>query len=149
MNEYEITYLVNPGLDEKAKDALDEAIDAEITALKGEISYSSPTDSPASRRRLHYPIGEKKVTWLRTVQVRLDQQDVKKIRDIIRKTENVNRVSVLQTPRREEVSVAVFDTAEQAKEIEKAKKENKATTKEVTMEEVDKGIEEALEEEVK
>ena len=147
MNEYEITYLANPNLDEEAKNKLDEAIDAEISSVKGEISYSSPTDSPASRRRLHYPIGDKKTTWLRTMQVNLEQDTVEDLRTIITKTEGVNRVSIIQTPRRDDVSVAIFDTPETVKEATTA--ESKEPAKEVTDEDVNKGIEEALEEEVK
>lgn len=151
MNEYEITYLANPSLDEEAKNKLDEAIDAEIINRKGSISYSLPTDSPGSRRRLHYPIADKKVTWMRAIQTQLEQDTVEELRQFIRKTEGVTRVTIIQTPRREEVPATIFDQAEQeaAKDQKPKPAEPAKPAKEVTMKEVEEKIESALDEEVK
>ena len=152
MKEYEITYLANPELTETAKDKLDEAVDGEITKLKGEITASSPsTDAPGSRRRLHYPIKHQRMCWLRTVQVNLAPNHLKQLRTTLTKQDGIMRLTILQTPQREEVSAAIFDSLAE-KEKRGAVKEEKADrkeAKEVTMKEVEEKIEKALEEEVK
>jgi len=149
MNEYEITYLADPKLEEAAKNELDEAINKLIDDQSGEISYSSSTDAPGSRRRLHYPIGEQRVCWLRTIQLELDPSKIDKLRTTMRKHKSITRVSVLQTPRREEVSADISETPEAAPAQPTVPDKPKTTAKKVTMEEVEEKIEEALEEEVK
>ena len=152
MREYEITYLANPKLAEAAKDKLDEAIDGEITKLKGEIIASSPpTDAPGSRRRLHYPIEDQRMSWLRTIQVNLTPDHIKQLRTILTKQEGIMRLTILQTPQREEVSTAIFNSLAEKEKRGAAKEEqaDKKEIKKVTMEEVEEKIEKALEEEVK
>ena len=152
MNEYEITYLANPELDEAAKDRLDQAADEAITAAQGEIIASSPqTGAPGSRRRLHYPVKTQRVSWLRTIQTRLAPEQIKDLRAVLKKQDGIMRLSILRTPLREEVSAAIFDRAAEREKREAAKKAPVAETdiKPVTMEEVEEKIEKALEEEVK
>lgn len=147
MAQYEVTYLADPQLDETAKNKLDETVDALITARDGAITYSSATNAPGSRRRLHYLIGGKNVAWLRTLQLELSPEKVTALRDEITHQPSVLRISVLNTPRREEVSAAILDQPP----VKTAPKQAAHTKphKEITAEEVEKGIERALEEEVK
>lgn len=149
MNEYEITYLADPKLDEKAKDELDAVIDNEIAKMEGEISYSSLTDAPGSRRRMIYPVKKQRVAWMRCVQVKLDQTRIEELRSLIRKNENVLRVAVLQTPRRDEVSAQIFETEEKAATPVSSQLKDQKESKEVTMAEVEEKIEEALDQQVK
>ncbi|MFH1354184.1 MAG: 30S ribosomal protein S6 [bacterium] len=151
MSEYEITYLARPELDETDKNKLDETVDAAIAELKGQITHSTPpTDSPGSRRRLHYPVEDKHVAWLRAVQIELSSDKIEQLRTILKKQDNIIRLSILATPRRSEVSAAIFDKTPARKEAASttpAKK--KEPTKEVTMTEIEEKIEQVLDEEVK
>jgi ribosomal protein S6 len=149
MQEYEITYLVDPKLDEKSKLELDEVIDKKILDNKGEVSYTSETDAPGSRRRLNYPIKDQRVVWLRVVQAKFNPNKIEKIRTIIRKQKDVLRVSVLQTSRREEVSGSALEAASKPDVKPEIEEKDKVPAKKVTMKEVEGKIEEALEEEVK
>ncbi len=150
MNEYEITYLANPRLDESAKNQLDENIDKIIAKSSGEISFSSPTDSPGSRRRLHYPIHDQKVAWVRVLQAQVDPKKIRNLRAALTKHENIMRVSILQTDRREEISPELLNILNPAPKTQTPKTAKPdQPKKEVTMKEVEAGIEEALDEEVK
>ena len=150
MNEYEITYLADPKLDEKAKDQLDEKIDKIIAKASGEISYSSPTDAPGSRRRLHFPIHDQKVAWVRAMQAQIDPGEIEKLRASLKKHEGIMRVSILQVNRREEISPELMNILNPAPKTEPAPvTKSDEPKKEVTMKEVEAGIEEALDEEVK
>jgi len=89
--------------------------------------------------------------WLRTVQVNLAPNHLKQLRTTLTKQDGIMRLTILQTPQREEVSAAIFDSLAE-KEKRGAVKEEKADrkeAKEVTMKEVEEKIEKALEEEVK
>ena len=150
MSEYEITYLAQPELNETDKNKLDEAIDAIIAKLDGQITHSGPpTDSPGSRRRLHYPIDKKRIAWLRTIQAELSPDKIERLRKDLRKQDSVLRLTILQTSRRAEVSAAFFDNLTKKKEPALTTPEPKKPAKEVTMTEVEKKIEQALDEEVK
>lgn len=150
MSEYEITYLARPELNETDKNKLDEAIDAIIAQLDGQITHSGPpTDSPGSRRRLHYPIDKKRVAWLRTIQAELTPDKIERLRKDLRKQDGVLRLTILQTPRRTEVPAAIFNHLTDKKGPAAAKPEPKKPTTAVTMTEVEKKIEQALDEEVK
>lgn len=151
MREYEITYLADPQLDEAAKDKLDEAVDAAITEREGHIVSSfPPTGAPGSRRRLHYPIARQRLTWLRTVQAKLDEAHADPLRHVIQKTPGILRLTMLQTPPRSEVSAAMLDSlAEQAQKEAATPEPARADAPIVTMAEVEEKIEKALEEEVK
>lgn len=150
MNEYEITYLADPQLDEQNKVKLDENIDSKIAELKGSITYSSPTDAPTSRRRLHYAIDKKRVAWLRTVQIELDPANIEKLRTVLKKTDGIIRTSILNTPRRQEVPVTILDSFNNKDGKTASKREViKKSDKPVTDKEISKKIDEALKEEVK
>ena len=150
MNEYEITYLADPQLDEQDKIKLDENIDSKLAGLKGNITYSSPADTPTSRRRLHYAIDKKRVAWLRTIQIELDPASIEKFRTVLKKTDGIIRTSILNTPRRQEVPASIFDSLNNKESDAVSKKEPmKKSGKKVTDQELSKKIDEALEEEVK
>jgi ribosomal protein S6 len=150
MNEYEITYLADPKLDEQDKVKLDENIDTNIADLKGNITYSSPTDTSASRRRLHYAIDKNRVAWLRTIQLELDPASIEKLRTTLKKTKGIIRTSILNTPRRQEVPATIFDSLNDKKgDVTKEKEPIKKSGKKVTDKEISEKIDEALEEEVK
>jgi ribosomal protein S6 len=138
--DYEITYLTDAGLSEEARGALDTAVDTEISEAEGSIGYSSPH----IRRRIFYPIKKKPAAFARTIQVQLDSQAIDTLKASLKKKEGVLRVMILNTPRREEVSVEMLSQSEEER------KEKAATpAKKVTMEEVEEKIEEALQQEVK
>jgi ribosomal protein S6 len=147
MRPYELTYLANPQLNEEEKSKLDEAVDEQITKQGGNITYASAANAPGNRRRLHYPIKDNRVAWLRVIQLDLEPANIEDLRATITKNKDVLRTTIVQTTRREEVSGSVFDSTEKRAE---EKKETKASaTKKVTMKEVEEKIEEALTEEVK
>lgn len=149
MHDYEITYLANPTLDEAKKEELDESIDKVVNDLGGEISYSSPTDTPGSRRRLNFPIASQRVAWMRVMQIQLDPANISGLQATLKKQANILRVTVLNTPRRDEISAAIFDAPEKTATASELSSAAKPAGKKVTMAEVEEKIEEALEEEVK
>ncbi len=150
MNEYEISYLADPQLDEQEKIKLDENIDSKIANLKGNITYSSPASALTNRRRLHYAIDKKRVAWLRTIQIELDPAKIEKLRTILKKTDKVLRTSILNTPRRQEIPITVIDSLNNKKgDTTKEKTTSKKSDKKVSDKEISKKIDEALEEEVK
>lgn len=149
MNEYEITYLANPTLNETSKEALDEYVDKIINEQGGEISYTSAPGSPGSRRRLNFPIADQRVAWLRVVQTRLNPAKIADLRAVLNKHTDIIRVAVLQTPRRDEVSSAIFDTPQKPPISPTLDRTTKLPSQKVTMMEVEEKIEAALEEEVK
>jgi len=142
MQEYEITYISAPDLTEDIRGELDASIETAISNLAGSVSYNSEN----VRRRLLYPIKKNVVGFVRTVQVSLEQAKAAELRDFIKKQAGILRLTMLATPRRQEVAATIFDTvAKQQTEPKKAIK----SAKPITMEEVEEKIEEALEEEVK
>lgn len=150
MRDYEITYLADPQLDEAVKDKLDEAIDAAIAERAGHIVTSfPPTGAPGSRRRLHYPIARQRLTWLRTVQVKLDEAHAEALRGAIQKAPGVLRLTMLQTAPRPEVSAAMLDSLAEQARATAAPDVAQPAAPAVTMAEVEEKIEKALEEEVK
>lgn len=149
MHDYEITYLANPTLDEAKKESLDESIDKIVNDIGGEISYTSPSDTPGSRRRLNFPIADQRVAWMRVMQIQLDPAKINELLATLKKQADILRVTVLQTPRRQEVSAAIFDAPEKAPASAESTPSVKPASKKVTMAEVEEKIEEALEEEVK
>ncbi len=147
MRPYELTYLANPQLNEEEKSKLDEAVNTEISKHSGNITYSSAPNSPGNRRRLHYPIKNSRVAWLRVVQLELEPNSIEDLRNSIIKNNDILRLNIIQTNRREEVPASALDTSE--KQTEDKKQTKIASSKKVTMKEVEEKIEEALTEEVK
>jgi small subunit ribosomal protein S6 len=151
MNQYEITYISNPNLDESERAQLDSTIDAKITELSGNTIHTTSS----LRRRLAYQIEKNTSGFLRYLHLELAPEHIATIQDWLRKENNVLRFSILATIKRPEVSAEI--TAKYVQKKGDAKKKpvkaaTRAKTKAaapVTMEDVEKGIEEALTEEVK
>jgi ribosomal protein S6 len=143
MQEYEITYLSHISLSEDARAQLDAAIDASIEKAEGAISHNSTS----IRRRLVYPIQKQSGAFLRVVQTSIEPEHIEALKESLRKMEGVVRLTVIKTPRREEVSTAIFETA--AKPAAAPAAAPATPAREVTMAEVEEKIAEALDEEVK
>lgn len=144
MNEYEITYLINPNVTEEARDELNAAVDKKIGELKGLITQSAPT----LRRKLAYPVGKTNSAFLRALHIQLDPAHIHDVQSMLKKANGVLRVTILNTPYRKDLD-AEFIEKVQIKSPNKKMKKVSQPQKEVTMEDVEKGIEEALTEEVK
>lgn len=142
--EYEITYLVDPSLDDEKRGELDASIDAEITKLGGAIAQSNPH----ARRRLHYPIHKQMVASLRTVNIQVDPSQMGALRVFLKKEPGILRSTLIETPPRLEITPEMLFKAP-SQEIKAKEDEAARPSKPVTIEEVEKGIEEALKEEVK
>lgn len=153
MKNYEITYIANGNLAEDERGQVDAAIDSKITELAGTVEHASA----ALRRRLAYEIDKKTSGFLRSLQIQLDPEHIKTIETMLRKDNNIIRFTILATSRREEVASELIEKYVPKKGDKK--KAGKPTIKPrakavepaapVTMEDVEKGIEEALTEEVK
>lgn len=141
MPDYEITCLTDSQLTEEERGQLDGAIDAKVAELGGLTQYNSPH----IRRRLAYPLSKQAAAFLRVIQVELPGEQIDVLRQFLKKQAGVLRATILQTPRRQEVAVDVLEPTPSKQPAKAAAKPAKA----VTMEEVEKGIEEALAEEVK
>ncbi len=144
MKEYEITYISSPQLTEEARVGVDATVDGFIDKLSGTITHADAN----TRRRLFYPIKKQPTGFARTLNILLDPAHLIEVRQMLHKHADILRTTILQTPRREEVTMAIFD------EIDKpaapvAKAAEKKPAKPVTMAEVEERIEEALDEEVK
>lgn len=161
MNDYEITYISDPQLAEEAHGQLDAGIDNKITELGGISLFASPS----LRRRLAYEVNKNQAGFLRCLQIQLDPGKLAGVQEYLRKEPSVLRYTVLKSPRREEVSAEIIERYVPKKMANKKdgkpgrysntkpniiKKPRVAPVqKEVTMADVEKGIEEALSEEVK
>jgi ribosomal protein S6 len=140
-NEYEITYLSDPQLNDEARAELDASVDAEIGQIKGAILHSAAP----MRRRLMYPIQKKMAAFSRTVQVTVQPEDIQGLRTALRKKSGIVRLMVLSTTQRAGVAADIFTQVN----LDEKKTTEKKPAKPVTMQEVEKGIEDALQEEVK
>jgi ribosomal protein S6 len=146
ISEYELTYTITPQADEEAREELNAAVDKKIAELKGSVAAASPT----LRRRLAYLVQNTNSAFLRTEQVKLDPEHIQELHTFLRKQPHVLRISILKTPLRKELGSEVAEKARQkSPKSDKKKADKPAAGKKVTMEEVEKGIEEALTEEVK
>ncbi|MEX1112436.1 MAG: 30S ribosomal protein S6 [Candidatus Andersenbacteria bacterium] len=142
MNQYEITYLIDPQVNEEARTELNSAVDGKVNELKGKVSHSSPT----LRHKLAYPIVKKQSAFMRSMHIELDPSEVAALHDFLKRNDSVMRFNLITTPYREGVSP---EALKQKEETTKKKPMAKKEAKEVTMADVEKGIEEALTEEVK
>lgn len=145
MREYEVTYLSDPQLNEEARAELDASVDSEVGQMKGQISHSAPN----LRRRLLYPINKKLVGFSRTIQVTIDPNVIGELRTSLRKKSGLLRLMIINTPQRAEVPADIFTKASASLAEGKTAEAVKKPVRKVTMKEVEKGIEEALKEEVK
>lgn len=145
MSEYEITYITNPQLPEEARGQLDAAIDAQISELGGLIN----SNAPHIRRRLAYPLSKQTSAFLRLIQIELPAEQVSSLRLWLKKQAGVLRTTILQTAARQAVSADILEPAFTKTTTGKPAKTVAKPARAVTMEDVEKGIEEALMEEVK
>lgn len=144
MQEYEITYLSDPSLDDEARGKLDASFDQAVSDASGTISHNTES----IRRRLRYPIAEQRLGFVRVVQTTLDPGVIEELRATLRKLKGVMRVQLLQTALREQVAPDVLDQATKKQQVEPKKVATEKPAKEVSMEEVEEKIEQALDEEV-
>ncbi len=143
MSEYEITYHIDPQLDEAARDELNSTIDAEIVKESGKVVHGSNI----LRRKLAYEIDKKQSVFTRVVDIEIEPEYITNIHKSLQKNPSVLRFVILQTPRREDSGAKLMDQLKQS--LGKGKPVVKGPAKQVTMQDVEKGIEEALSEEVK
>ncbi len=147
MSDYEITYLSDAEQAEETRAQLDADFDAHLVSLGGAVSFTSGNIP----RRLFFPIKGKRAAALRTIQADLPPEKVQELQAFLKKLSGVLRFSILQTPRRSEIPAAITELLRQKRGRDSAAPARKPVRKAapVTMEEVEKGIEKALEEEVK
>jgi ribosomal protein S6 len=142
MNEYEITYIISGKAADEARDQLNAEVDKRIADMEGKINHASAT----LRRQLAYDIKKEKTGFVRVLSVALAPANIAAVHAFLKKNESVLRFSILNTPYREELPANVLASLEDA--IVKPKTATDKPAKEVTMEDVEKGIEEALTEDV-
>ncbi len=142
MHDYEITYLTDPQLNEEARTELNSAIDGKINELAGSIMHASAS----LRRRLAYPIKKTNSAFLRHLQIQLDPSKTQELHTFLKKAQGLIRFTILQTAQRQEVGLEVL---ERSKKAAPAQASTAKPDKKVTMADVEKGIEEALTEEIK
>lgn len=154
MNQYEITYFSDPQLTEEARHELDGSIEAKVTQLNGAIEKNTPN----IRRRIMYPIKKRTNGFLRAINIQIDPANIAAVQQFLKREAGVLRHVVLQTQPRAEVPNDIVDRHAPSRQKKAGAKKPmmtkiapKATkpAKPVTMEDVEKGIEEALTEEVK
>ncbi len=156
LGQYEITYLITPTLTEEQRGVLCASFDEQITAHEGIIVSSTPV----LRKTLAYPIANQSAAFIRALQIEIDPAKIAALQTFLKKSEPVMRLTILATPPRTRMSQELIEKHGKRKgknavgRPEKQLKENLPTgrgkqTKEVTMQDVEKGIEEALTTEVK
>lgn len=144
MKEYEITYSVNPSLEEDKRAEIDAAVDAAVDERGGKISFNTES----MRRKMMYPIQKQRVGFVRVVQAQVDPANIEEIRNTIRRLNGIMRVSILQTSQRGSVTPAIFEIPTKPS-LEPKKATDDKPAKEITDQEVEEKIEEALEETIK
>lgn len=149
---YEITYLIDPQLSEEDRGVLETSIDDLVVKLSGSVQASAPT----LRKKLAYDIKRNNSAFLRITNIELDPAKITDIQDFLKREPKILRFTILATPVRKRISQELFAKYGKRSEKDKSgKPDHKKTvapitsTKEVTMQAVEKGIEEALTEEVK
>lgn len=143
MSEYEITYHIDPQLDEAARDELNSAIESEVAKESGKVVHGSTS----LRRKLAYEIDKKQSVFTRVLDIEIESENIQNILKSLQKNPSILRFVILQTPRREDGGAKLMEQLKQA--VGKGKPAVKGPAKKVTMQDVEKGIEEALSEEVK
>lgn len=141
MSEYEITYIVSAKAGDEGRDTLNTDFEKQLSTLEGKMEHSTA----ALRQQLAYPIKDERTAFVRTVQITLDPGKLAELHRFLTKNEYVLRFTVLNTPRREELPTDLLkELGEDA-----PKRAPRKPAKKVTMEDVEKGIEDALTEEIK
>ncbi|OGY31376.1 MAG: 30S ribosomal protein S6 [Candidatus Andersenbacteria bacterium RIFCSPHIGHO2_01_FULL_46_36] len=154
--QYEITYLIDSKLSEEARGALCAGFDEQVTAAAGTVVSSAPV----LRKTLAYPVKKQSAAFLRVMQIEVDPAKIAELQSFLKKSEGVMRLTLLATPPRTRMSAELIEKHGKRKgkgiagRPEKYQKESipvskEAPAKEVTMQDVEKGIEEALVTEVK
>lgn len=144
-SEYEITYLTDPTLADDARGQADTAVDGQITQLGGAIAGSS---NPI-RQRLHYPVKKQFTGWLRRLNIQLDESEIENLRAWLKKEKSILRDTIVKTAPRPEITPEMLFKAPDEKTAAQETKETKVSKKPVSTKDVEKGIESALQEEVK
>lgn len=144
--DYEITYIIDPALDENKRGELSAAIEGKISELKGVISKT--TDS--LHRKLAYPVKKQRSGFVRLIQAQLAPEHIARLRDEMKRRPSILRWSIVQSAPREDVTTALFDILSKQPRLEpKQAATAKKPAPEITAEEVEEKIAAALEEEVK
>jgi ribosomal protein S6 len=151
-SQYEITYLIDPQLSEEDRGALETSIDDQITKLEGALQSSTPT----LRKKLAYDIKRNNSAFLKVSNIELNPAHVAELQDFLQREAKVIRFTILATPARTRISQEILAKYSKHADKDKPKKPEQkkapqapASMKEVTMQDVEKGIEDALTEEVK
>jgi ribosomal protein S6 len=142
--EYEITYVADAQLTDDARAELDTAVDALISEKGGSVIHSTAN----IRRRLFYPIQKKSNAFARVANLELEPEHIEEVRRVVRRMPGVLRLTILRTPARTEITPDAFKRTG-AGQLELKGKKDEKPAKEVTMKDVEEGIESALQEEVK
>jgi ribosomal protein S6 len=141
-NQYELTYLIDPRTSEEDRTSLNTAVDEQITTLEGTIAHQGE----ALRKRLAYKVSKQDTAFMRIMNIEMPTDKVLEFTTFLKKASGVLRMTLLATPVREKhgkkKGKGGFARHDKKKDTEKPEKE-------VTMKAVEKGIEEALTEEVK
>lgn len=150
-NQYEITYLIDPKLSEEDRGTLETSVDDLVATFEGSVAVSSPT----LRKKLAYDILKNNSAFLRVMNIDLDPAKIADVKDFLKREAKVLRFTILATAQRARITPEVLEKYSKKAGKDKGgkpgykKAEVAAPVKEVTAEAVDKGIEEALTEEVK
>lgn len=151
MSEYEITYVSDGTVAEEARVALDAEVDEKVRSLEGVINHAT-AHIP---RRLFYPVKKQRTAGLRSLHVELATDKLADLQTFLKKHANILRSTTLRTPHRPEVSQTIVDQLRDRRSNRggspaAAKPAGRPMpAKPVTEEDVEKGIEKALSEEVK
>lgn len=151
-NQYEITYLIDPRTTEEARAAIVTAVDERIGALEGSVVHASE----ALRKKLAYAIDHQDSAFMRIMNVEIAAANIHELQDFMKRTNEILRTTILATPVRTRMSQEILDKYGKKKGKKGAGKFDKHaeakksdSAKEVSMKDVEKGIEDALTEEVK
>ena len=150
-SQYEITYLIDPQLSEDGRAAVETSVDDLVVKFEGSVQASTPT----LRKKLAYDIKRNNSAFLRVTNIELDPAKIADIQDFLKREPKVLRFTILATPVRKRISQELFvkygkrtDKDKSGKPDYKKTATPAAPVKEATMQDVEKGIEEALTQEV-
>ena len=149
-NQYELTYLIDPRTSEEDRTSLNTAIDGQITALEGTIAHQGE----ALRKRLAYKVSHQDTAFMRIMNIEMPTDKVLEFTTYLKKATGVLRMTLLATPARARITPEVLEKHGKKKgkggfARHDKKKDAEKPAKEVTMKAVEKGIEDALTQEVK
>ena len=144
--DYEITYTLDPSLEDAKREEVTATIDRKIDELQGVISSNSDT----TRRKLAYPIHKQRMGFMRLIQAQLEPGKIAPLRHDIARLPGVLRLAIIQSAARPDVTSSIFDPINKQQTPEaKPAAVAKKPAKQMSDQEVEAKIEEALDEEVK